>query len=518
VIGKRDSLAKALPCLFFGRRSKLKRASIAALCALGWFGTAYAEENQYPFTIISEVKEANTRVTAVAVDFGKDLPLNWSLKSAFSVSTELQAVNSYSGQAIANSAVPRSRRTIVKAYTSDKPQIGSPRQGRYVVIELDSADFNASSWYVGFNPGFRQLLPYGDKMVYDIDLLHDLQYFSPNVSKTEASSEISLVSEASRFSRAGAVIASADSFTQGVFALANNTAIEEISYNFHAPPASDGKKAPLVVFLHGSGQSHDTTNHAKSISADTLSPLLTNQGGVVWLERAGEPTYVLVPQAPARDLVDENSKGGWTSKDTQALLLGLIDKVIAENPAIDTTRLYLAGLSMGANGTWNIIANADPAIAGKFTAAVLMNGTTARLGGANYANAEERLAAARKMQMDAPYQNVQIPVWLEHSDTDGVVNVSGSRTAFAKLTGSVDTGSGLQLDPSVQASVSPLVETFRGKNINTGEEVHYTEYKFGKGDAMLDLGMVTPDAHFSWEASFKNQRMIDWLFDQSRRE
>jgi predicted peptidase len=47
--------------------------------------------------------------------------------------------------------------------------------------------------------------------------------------------------------------------------------------------------------------------------------------------------------------------------------------------------------------------------------------------------------------------------------------------------------------------------------------VHYTEYQFGNGDHFRELGMVTRNGHFSWEASYKDQAMIDWMFRQVRK-
>lgn len=381
---------------------------------------------------------------------------------------------------------------------------------------MDSDDFNASSWYMGFNPGFRQILPYGERMKYSGDLLHDLTYFSPNISQTEASSEVKLVDADATFDLAGEIIQTADQFEPGVFEQPDNPDIKKLGFNFYEPEAVTGGKTPLIVFLHGSGQSHDTTTFGDDVSADVRSPLITNQGGVTWIENGPEPAYVLVPQAPARDLRDEDGEGGWRSRDAQALLNGLLDQVLAENPEIDTDRIYLTGLSLGAMGSWKLLTDDDPAISDRFAAAVLMNGIPVSPGGFTSDDPEERAMEMEAAIGEVAFENVSVPLWLMHSDTDASVDVIGSRLPFVTLAGGEITEDGEPEGDGIVAEAMPLIDSYRATNGATGEEVRYTEYNFGDGSELLELGMVTPIAHFSWEASFKDQNMIDWLFSQRK--
>lgn len=46
--------------------------------------------------------------------------------------------------------------------------------------------------------------------------------------------------------------------------------------------------------------------------------------------------------------------------------------------------------------------------------------------------------------------------------------------------------------------------------------MRYTEHQYDQGDRFRELGMVTRHGHFTWETSYKDQAMIDWLFRQSR--
>jgi len=497
----------------------------AALLALSVLATGIARAQPVvpvPFTVISRVAEANPRVVALSLDFGQDFPLNWKLEQAFSVKAELLPVKSYAGDPIANSAAAKAPRTIVRAYTSASAEPGSPSQGRHVIIELDPDDFNASSWYFGFNPGFRQALPYGANMVYEVQLLHDLNPVVPNLSPQQPGSRVATVKAGTAFKQAGARIATADQFKPGVFEQPANSQTKAIGYTLYTPPGlSAGAKVPLVVFLHGSGQSHDTTHFAGDVAADVLSPLLANQGGVTWVERAPEKTYVLVPQVPARDTADAAGEIGWRAADTQKLLLGLVDKVLADHPDIDTRRLYLTGLSLGSMGSWAIITHPDPAISRKFAAAALFNGIPvaashlASKAGETPAQTEQRIAGVLRA---TDLSRLAIPLWLGHADTDPAVNRIGSRIPFALLSGKgrVDEAGALQVEPGVLTSADPLVRRYQATSRAQGAELRYTEYQYGNGNRFRDLGMVTRNGHFSWEASYKDQSIIDWMFRQAK--
>ncbi|KQP35637.1 PHB depolymerase family esterase [Pseudorhodoferax sp. Leaf274] len=494
-----------------------KLLSLAALvCASG-----LAQAQSYPFTLLSTVREANPRVVAVAIDVGRDLPLQWRLENAFQVNAELLPVKTYAGELIANSAVAKAPRTVTKAYTSAKPEIGSASQGRYVIVEMDPDDLNASSWYAGFNPGIRQMIPYQDKMVYEVRLQHDLNFFAPNASAKQPGSTVELLKAGATFQQAGSKMLVADDFVQGVFEMPANPLTKSLGYNFYKPaelPA--GAKIPLVLFLHGSGQSHDYAHFPTDFRADVKSPLQANQGGVAWVSRAPERSFVLVPQAPARDTLDANGEGGRRGTDTMKLLLALVDKVIAENPAIDTDRLYLTGLSMGGMGSWKIITDANPAISRKFAAAAIFNGVPKSIFApvANETPAQKEARLVAELQA-VDYRHVAIPVWLGHTDTDPVVSRLGSRVPFSALTGKAQVDATGRLTPAAGAMTrsTPLVRNYLAANQHSGTEVHYTEYQYGNGDNFRELGMVTRNGHFSWEASYKDQDMIDWMFRQVRK-
>lgn len=507
--------------------TKLKKTLVVGLVVLiafaqSMFANGTIEESgtvkSYSYSLISKVTEGNTRVVALAIDFEKTLDIAWELGNAFKVSAELLPVESYTGDLIANSGVPKSERKILKAYTSDVPEVSSPKAGKYVIIEMEPFDISASSYYIGFNPGIRQLIPYGDKMKYDVDLLYDLNYFAPNISPAKPGSEIETISKYSTFKLSGHKVMTADDFTIGSFSLDSNKTIKAIGYNFYAPAGLEkGEKVPLVVFLHGSGQSHDYKNLANDLLADVRSPLLVSEGGVTWIENMPEKCYVLVPQMPARDTKDETGEYGWNNIETQSLAMGLVNKMIAENPAIDTDRLYLTGLSMGGFGSWGIVSSNNKAVSNKFAAAVIIAGANGfndvYRGPATIKEFYEKQLATKSFKAS----NVNLPVWICAADADPVVNIANSRSPFAILSdSSIDASGAVVPGKGVRYSATSLQKDYVGTNVYTGKEVRYSEYLYGDGAVFRDLGMVTRNGHFSWEVTYKDQEVLDWMFAQHK--
>jgi predicted peptidase len=96
------------------------------------------------------------------------------------------------------------------------------------------------------------------------------------------------------------------------------------------------KKWPLILFLHGSGESGDDIEKVKV-------------HGPPKLIAAGKefPFIVVSPQAPA-------SRVGWQVETLNTLLDDVIQKY-----HVDEDRVYLTGLSMGGFGTWSL-ASANP--------------------------------------------------------------------------------------------------------------------------------------------------------------
>jgi predicted peptidase len=94
----------------------------------------------------------------------------------------------------------------------------------------------------------------------------------------------------------------------------------------------EGKKWPLIMFLHGAGERGNDLEKVKVHGPPKLAA-------------AGQdfPFIIVSPQVP--------SGSGWSPDVLNALL----DEVI-QRLAVDTDRMYLTGLSMGGFGTWGFAA------------------------------------------------------------------------------------------------------------------------------------------------------------------
>ena len=86
---------------------------------------------------------------------------------------------------------------------------------------------------------------------------------------------------------------------------------------------------PLIVFLHGSGERGSDLDKLKK------------HGPLNYIKSKKLDAYILAPQCPQDKY--------WNSEE----LYLLIQKIIRENK-IDTSKIYLTGLSMGAWGAWNL--------------------------------------------------------------------------------------------------------------------------------------------------------------------
>jgi predicted peptidase len=156
-------------------------------------------------------------------------------------------------------------------------------------------------------------------------------------------------------------------------------------------PATSGGKYPLVVFLHGAGER----------GTDNLSQLkyLPEQMATA-KTRKRHPCFLLAPQC--------GPNSAWILEDQLTTTLALIEQSIREEPAIDRTRIYLTGLSMGGSGAWRLAAR-RPEL---FAAVVPVCG----IGDPGQAKALST-----------------VPIWAVHGSADSVILVNYSREMIAAM-------------------------------------------------------------------------------------
>lgn len=121
--------------------------------------------------------------------------------------------------------------------------------------------------------------------------------------------------------------------------------------DFDEKQAADGKKYPLVLFLHGAGERGD----------DNVRQLI--HGGRNFVDEALRkryPAFVIAPQCPAEkkwvEVPWDLKAHGMPAEPSESLGLTLeaIEALKKEFP-IDESRLYGMGLSMGGFGTWDVL-------------------------------------------------------------------------------------------------------------------------------------------------------------------
>lgn len=104
---------------------------------------------------------------------------------------------------------------------------------------------------------------------------------------------------------------------------------QELPFVLHIPKITKEKK-PLIVFLHGSGEKGTDIEKVKA------------HGPFKYLKTHEIDAYILAPQCPENEYWNEE------------IVYELISKIQNENN-IDSNRIYLTGLSMGAWGAWNLV-------------------------------------------------------------------------------------------------------------------------------------------------------------------
>lgn len=171
------------------------------------------------------------------------------------------------------------------------------------------------------------------------------------------------------------------------------------------------KKYPLLVFLHGRGESGD--DNEKQLT----------HGGNLFLQkefRSNYPSIVIFPQCPNNSYwanvninPDSNGKRSFNFVErgapTKAMEMVLyLTNELQKKDFVDKTRIYVGGLSMGGMGTFELLRRER----GTFAAAFAI------CGGDRASNVEQ-------------YKDV--PLWIFHGEEDKVVPIAHSDTVVQEL-------------------------------------------------------------------------------------
>ena len=165
-----------------------------------------------------------------------------------------------------------------------------------------------------------------------------------------------------------------------------NEAGRTMPYRLFTPPGVEdaGSELPLVVFLHGAGERGRDNTAQVRVHIDGLIEATQNEEF---------SSFLVAPQLPAG--------ASWNANGRTDLAIDIIHS-LTETLPIDEQRIYVTGLSLGGNGSFNYITRFPE----MFAAAVPMSGW----------GTPSRAADI-----------VDIPVWMFHGDRDSTVAPSGSR-------------------------------------------------------------------------------------------
>jgi predicted esterase len=164
-----------------------------------------------------------------------------------------------------------------------------------------------------------------------------------------------------------------------------------LNYQIYGNPQWDNKQRyPLVIWLHGSGQS-GSDNEAQMGGPTRVFTDAEHQGK--------NPCFMIAPQCPSADI-------GWNKQVADQLMALIAD--LADKLPVDMNRLYLTGSSMGGFGSFSL-ATKYPQV---FAAVVPL------CGGSDPKNAEVLK---------------QVPLWAFHGDKDDMVPVERTRNVMKAI-------------------------------------------------------------------------------------
>lgn len=167
-----------------------------------------------------------------------------------------------------------------------------------------------------------------------------------------------------------------------------------LPYRIHVPAACASRRCPLLLFLHGAGETGSNNTAQLNNRANGAFKLAEDA------QTLGQPVIMVAPQTPE----------WWGNDNPTGGLADLVDDVQREF-GFDPARLYVTGLSMGGGGTIGFLQRYDAAAA----AAV----PVCPAGVVSSAIDRDRLW--------------DTPAWYFHAINDGTVPVDNSRTSVTTL-------------------------------------------------------------------------------------
>ncbi|URL07675.1 phospholipase [Avibacterium sp. 21-595] len=410
-------------------------------------------------SLIGEITEQGQKISGIALEYEDNILSGSNLRQLYRVQTTL------------DQQAPISR-TVLKAYVNHQAQKAyQAKAGKFVIIELDTQDKNAIPYrlreenaqpmrfqakdkngkIISVEKVQRSKVPeyYNDRLIYTVE--------QTGLLKLTNGKTLDKTSIKKSASQAMIHTPYLDEFIAKT--VEGNSDENQLAYRFYRPQLNTNQTYPLTLFLHGSGQ----------VGTDNLAHLLSSKGAIATLTY--EAGFVLAPQyQTVFDPFEPQGGIHWQTDNRLDLLLKMIDRTLENEPQIDPTRIYLIGLSRGAEGALKLLQKRPHFFAG----ALLMSGREANTlewmeGNANVAN----LAMLKNEN-----------IWFFHSKEDKVSPVNGSRINYHILHDKLN-----------------------------APNVKYTEFTMQQAG---DNGIVNANPHNTWDAVFNSPEIIHWLLAQRR--
>lgn len=173
--------------------------------------------------------------------------------------------------------------------------------------------------------------------------------------------------------------------------------------NGYANTAGYNKKYPLIVFLHGSGETGTTAADLSRLLNNSI-PKMISQG---WNATVINP----LTNQPDSFIVVSPQAGGWSYN--YASLKYILPNVISRY-RVDENRIYLTGLSAGGGGVFSVMGCNDSLFTRKFAA--MATASTAETDGVNGYSYTQVEAQIRNVKRDS------VHVWTVTGDQDYLLN------------------------------------------------------------------------------------------------
>ncbi|NBI13624.1 phospholipase [[Haemophilus] felis] len=408
-------------------------------------------------TFIAEVTPKGAKITAIALQYENNVLANSDLRNLYEVTTSF------------NKNTPELR-TITKAYVNNEANISNtPKSGNFIIIEMDERDKNSDFYSLKIENNHKimfkaknengEIIPIEKIQANKVPQFYkdELQYKITQKGLISLSNGDILTPEdiAISVNRENTNITYIDKFSFHEISLSESE--NKLRYRLYTPKLTNNRKYPLTLFLHGSGQ----------VGKDNLAHLLSSKGAISTLQY--EEGFVVAPQYEHIFDPFDNQGIHWQTNNRHQLIFKILDNLISQYPNIDKNRIYIVGLSRGAEGGLYLLQKRPKFFAG----ALLMSGREA-----NSVEWIDGNATKEKLSM---LKNK--PIWFFHSVEDKVSPVKGSRINYHIL-----------------------------KEQLKSEQVRYTELNIQNEGG---YGIINNNPHNTWDLVFNSPEIINWLLHKN---